>query len=67
VDHGVEATELVGAPGNFAGSGDARDVAFNDGLGLRQRAPRIRRARCVAGMQDDLVSLFDQQLAGHEA
>jgi len=66
VDHGVESAKSIGLFCDLACSGKADDIAFDDGLGLRQCTPSDFGARRVSRMQDDLVALFDQQLAGHE-
>jgi hypothetical protein len=67
VDHGVEDAEPVRLLSDDAGAGDAREIPDNDCASLWQCPARVVGPGLIARMQNDLVPLFDQQLAGHEA
>ena len=51
--------------GQVLGGGDAREIADDDRFRLGHGLLRVRRARVVARMQDDLVALIGEKLADH--
>ena len=67
VNDGVEGAERVDLGRQVLGGGDAREVADDDSFGLGQGPFGVRGAGVVARMQDDLVALIGEKLAGHEA
>ena len=67
MDHRVEAAERIDLSGDVLGAGDGLDVADHDRFGLGQFSPSVLGTVGVAGMQDDLVALADEQISGHEA
>ena len=47
--------------------GDRLEIADHHGFGAGQRAFCVLAARAIAGVEDDGMALFDQQLARHQA
>ena len=60
MDDGVQPAELVDLVGDGFRLGDAGKVADDDVLGAADLLAGLFRARGATGVQDDLVSLFDQ-------
>ena len=60
MDDGVEPAEPVDLVGDGFRLRDAGKVADDDVLGAADLLAGLFRARGAAGVQDDLVSLFDQ-------
>jgi hypothetical protein len=62
VDDGVEIVEPVNLVGDRLRLRDDRKVAYDDILGASNLLSGFVRTCGVAGVQNDLVSLFDQKL-----
>ncbi len=66
VDNAIERTERVDLRGDLLGGCDRGEIADDDGFGLGQGLLRVRRARVVARMQDDLMVLIGKIPANHQ-
>ena len=67
VNDRVEATERVDLCCDVPGAGDRLQVTCYDGFGPRQRAPGVIGPGSVTGVQDDLMTLMDEQFACRQA
>ena len=67
VNDRVEATERVDLRCDVPGAGDRLQVACYDGFGLRQRAFGVIGPGSVTSVQDDLMTLIDEQFACRQA
>ena len=65
VDDGIETAKLVDLVGHGFRLRDARQIADDDVLRAGGLPAGLVRARGAAGVQHDLVPLFDQKLGGH--
>ena len=61
VDDRIEAAERIDLCCDVPSAGDGLQVACNDGFGLRQRAFGVIGPGSVTSVQDDLMTLIDEQ------
>jgi len=62
VDYGIEGTELIGLVGGGFCPGDGRKVSSDGSFGTARCHEGIAASTWVSAMQDDAMSLLDQQL-----
>jgi len=65
VDHRVKPAQRVDLLRSPSRLGDTRQVADNDGLGLRKQATRVSGAPVIPRVQRHLMIVSDEQARGH--
>jgi hypothetical protein len=67
MDHRIEAAQIIDARCDLLCTGDGVQVALHDGFGPGQRALGVIGPGIVTSMQDDPMTLTDEEVSCHQA